>query len=89
MAYFDMNYAEEASAACSSIVRGMEENPDDATLIRAACCALSSLAANAEACRERIHACGGVSTIAGAKERFRNFADVWSEAEAEGALAQL
>ena len=87
MAYFDMNYAEEASAACSSIVRGMEENPDDATLIRAACCALSSLAANAEACRERIHACGGVSTIARAKERFRNFADVWSEAE--GALAQL
>ena len=87
IAFFDMNYAEEASAACSSIVRAMKENPDDATLIRAACCALSSLAANAEACRERIHACGGVSTIARAKERFRNFADVWCEAE--GALAQL
>jgi len=87
MAYFDTNYAEEASAACSSIIRAMNENPDDATLIRAACCALSSLAANAEACRERIHACGGVSTIARARERFRNFADVWSEAE--GALAQL
>lgn len=87
IAFFDTNYAEEASAACSSIIRAMKENPDDATLIRAACCALSSLAANAEACRERIHACGGVSTIARAKERFRNFADVWCEAE--GALAQL
>ena len=87
IAFFDMNYAEEASAACSSIIRAMKENPDDATLIRAACCALSSLAANAEACRERIHACGGVSTIARAKERFRNFADVWCEAE--GALAQI
>jgi hypothetical protein len=87
MAFFDMNYAEEASAACSSIIRAMKENPDDATLIRAACCALASLAANAEACRERIHASGGVSTIMRAKERFRNFADVWSEAE--GALAQL
>ena len=87
MAFFDTNYAEEASASCSSIIRAMKENPDDATLIRAACCALSSLAANAEACRERIHACGGVSTIARAKERFRNFADVWCEAE--GALAQL
>jgi len=87
LACFDTNYAEEASAACSTIIKALQEHSDDADVIGEACGALSSLAAHSETCRERIVSLHGVAAISRAGQNFHGNSDV--EREVEGALLQL
>ena len=87
LALVDTNYAEEASCACSTILRGMREYPDSLGLQKEACGALWALAAHSETCRERILFSDGVDSIKKAMQQF-SF-DEETRFEAQGAISQL
>jgi len=87
LALSSTNYAEEASSACSTILKSMCEHPDASGLHREACGALWSLAASSETCKERILFSDGVKVITRTMQTFSSITEV--QIEARGAMSQL
>lgn len=70
------NYAEEASACASTIIRGMNEHLDDIYLQKECIGAVRTLAIHSETCKERILGANGLQTVQHVMNIYRSVEDI-------------